>query len=150
MLPAEKLAESTSLGTVVKVRKLISLAGETERVQEAATARKEAERQAAAAQKAAEKAAAEEAATARKEAERKAAKAQKAAAKQTAGPDERQPEPPRLPPHLAAPAGKRLLTAADRLALGLPAEEPAAKQAGKPKRDKKTAKKTKRSVGPAA
>ncbi|HZM74494.1 MAG TPA: hypothetical protein VFC19_02145 [Candidatus Limnocylindrales bacterium] len=91
-VPEAEVAASTSLGTVVKVRKLISGAGETKRVQEAAAARKAAERQAAA--------------------------ADKVAAKKPAPP----PEPAPLPPHLAAPTGKRLLTAADRAALGLPVE----------------------------
>lgn len=39
-----EVSQRTSLGTVVKVRKLISLAGQTERVREAVAARKEAGR----------------------------------------------------------------------------------------------------------
>jgi len=94
-VPETEVAETTKLGTVLKVRKLIAAAGETERVQEAAAARKAAERE--------------------------AAKAAKAAAKEGAAADvPRLPLP--LPPHLAAPTGKRLLTAADREALGLPVE----------------------------
>lgn len=49
-LSVTEVAAQTSLGTVVKVRKLISLAGQTPRVNEAATARKEAQRAAAAEQ----------------------------------------------------------------------------------------------------
>lgn len=90
-VPVEKLAADTGLGTIIKVRKLISAAGETERVQEAATARKAAERE--------------------------AAKNGKAPAKEEI-PAEPLPLP--LPPHLAAPTAKRLLTEADRIALGLP------------------------------
>lgn len=82
-----EVAARTGLGAVPKVRKLISAAGQTQRVREAAAAHKAAERQAAAAGKASAK---------------KAAPAQP------------------LPEHLAAPTGKRLLTAADRAALGLP------------------------------
>lgn len=91
------VAEQTSLGTVVKVRKLISAAGQTERVHEAVAARKAAERQAAKA-------------------------ASKASANGHANAEAELPLP--LPPHLAAPTGRRLLTPADRAALGLPVESP--------------------------
>lgn len=91
-VPAEKLAADTGLGTVVKVRKLISAAGETDRVQEAAAARKAAERE--------------------------AAKAEKSLTKE----EPAEPLPLPLPPHLAAPTTKRLLTEADRIALGLPVD----------------------------
>ena len=91
-----EVAEQTSLGTVVKVRKLISAAGETQRVHEAVAARKAAERE--------------------------AALAAKAAAKANANGDANGAAELPLPPHLAAPTGKRLLTAADREALGLPVE----------------------------
>jgi hypothetical protein len=77
-VPAEKLAADTGLGTVVKVRKLISAAGETDRVQ--------------------------------------------APAKEGPAEPLPLPLPPPLPPHLAAPTAKRLLTEADRIALGLPVE----------------------------
>lgn len=105
---ATEVAAQANLGTVLKVRKLISAAGETQRVNEAAAARKAAER------KSAERESAE-----RKSAERKSAIAGKARARKAAA-DEPQPAP--LPPHLAAPTGKRLLTPDDRAALGLPVE----------------------------
>jgi len=92
------VAEQTSLGTVVKVRKLISAAGETQRVHEAVAARKAAEREAALAAKA----------------------AAKANANGDANGAAELPLP--LPAHLAEPTGRRLLTPADRLALGLPVE----------------------------
>jgi hypothetical protein len=95
-VPEAELVANSKLGTMVKVRKLISVAGETERVQEAVAARKAAERE--------------------------AAKAAKAASKD--GGVEKTPLPMPLPEHLAAPTTKRLLTDADRVALGLPVEIP--------------------------
>ena len=72
-----EVAGQTSLGTVVKVRKLLSLSGQTQRAREAVEARKEKPEEA---------------------------------------------EVDGLPTHLAAPSSKRLLTPADRAALGLPTE----------------------------
>ncbi len=83
-MPVEAVAAKTNLGAVPKVRKLITLAGETDRVKAAAKPDK-------------------------------AAKSKKTA-------DAEQPETPPPPP--APITGKRMLTAADRIALGLPAEGP--------------------------
>jgi hypothetical protein len=110
--PIEFVAAKTNLATVPKVRKMISVAGETERVKAAATA-------AAAAKKAAAKAAAKPA---------KAAKPKK--------------EPTPLPPHLATPSGKRVLTPAELAALGLAPAKPA--------RARKTTKKAAAKAAPAA
>jgi len=93
-----EVAQQTSLGTVVKVRKLISLADQTQRVNEATAARKEATRKG--------KPGREEEADACQE---------KAGHRADAGAG-REP----LPQHLAVPNGKRLLTPDDRAALGLP------------------------------
>jgi hypothetical protein len=101
-VPEAELVANSKLGTMVKVRKLISVAGETERVQEAVAARKAAEREAAKAAK--------------------AAAATEGAAKE--GAVDKTPLPMPLPEHLAAPTSKRLLTDADRVALGLPVEIP--------------------------
>jgi len=80
-MPVTEVAAKTNLATVPRVRKLISTAGETERVK---------------------------AATARKPARTRATKATKAAP----------------PAPVAAPTGKRVLTAAELVALGLQAEGP--------------------------
>jgi hypothetical protein len=88
-MPVEAVAAKTDLAAVPKVRKLVSLAGETERVKAAAAAAKPA----------------------------KAGRSKKA----------REAEPPEAPapePIPAAEPGKRMLTAAERVALGLPAEGP--------------------------
>jgi hypothetical protein len=85
------LAAQTSLAKVVNVRRLVCDADQTERVNDAIAARKEANRQAA---------------------ESAAAEVQQ----------EARPQPATLPPHLTAPNGKRLLSAADRTALGLSVE----------------------------
>ena len=105
-----EVAQQTSLGTVVKVRKLISLADQTQRVNEATAARKEAARKAEAARK-------EEAGRKGKPGREEEADAcqEKAGHRADAGAGT---EP--LPQHLAVPSGKRLLTPADRAALGLP------------------------------
>ncbi|BCJ74444.1 hypothetical protein CS0771_39880 [Catellatospora sp. IY07-71] len=89
--PVEAVAAKTNLGAVPKVRKLITLAGENDRVKAAAAAAKPA----------------------------KAAKAAKAA-KNAA--DAEQPDTPPPPPIRIT--GKRMLTAAERIALGLPADGP--------------------------
>ncbi|MEV0269224.1 hypothetical protein AB0H43_10635 [Hamadaea sp. NPDC050747] len=86
-MPAAQVAAKTNLATEPKVRKLISAAGETDRVKAAARPAK-------------------------------AAKATKAAKPKKA------PEP--LPPHLAAPSGKRVLTPADLEALGVAPKKRAA------------------------
>ncbi|HZM82190.1 MAG TPA: hypothetical protein VFC19_41250 [Candidatus Limnocylindrales bacterium] len=112
-LSVTDIAAQTSLGTVVKVRKLISLADETQRVNEATAARKAAAREAADREAADREAAVREAAV-REAADREAADREAAEVEET--PAE---EPASLPPHLAAPTGKRLLTPADRAALGL-------------------------------
>jgi len=171
------LAAQTSLGTVVKVRRLIGDAGQHERVQQAIVTRKEAQ-QKAAARKAAEDKPAEDKPAEDKPAEDKPTEDKPtedkptedkptedmAASQETAGnnatdhhttdhhtadrnatigdtADEAQVEEvmmgeatmgevPPLPPHLAAPAGKRLLTPAERMALGLPLERPPSKRDG--------------------
>jgi len=114
-----EVAAQASLGAAANVRKLISVAGLTERVRAAAAARKVADREAAIAKKTqAKKAQAKQAAAERVQAER-------AGATGEAPPPPLPPPPlppPPLPPHLAAPTGKRLLTLADRVALGLPLE----------------------------
>ncbi|MEV4415972.1 hypothetical protein [Catellatospora sp. NPDC049609] len=104
-MAVETVAAKTNLAAVPKVRKLITLAGETERVKAAAAAAKPA----------------------------KSAKAAKAAT--SPKPTEPEPEPAAPAPVEPAPVepvpvepvpvtGKRMLTAAERLALGLPAEGP--------------------------
>ena len=109
-----EVAAQASLGAAANVRKLISVAGLTERVRAAAAARKVADREAAIAKKTqAKKAQAKQAAAERVQAERAGATGE--------APPPPLPPPP-LPPHLAAPTGKRLLTLADRVALGLPLE----------------------------
>jgi hypothetical protein len=84
--PVVAVAAKTNLGAVPKVRKLITLAGENDRVKAAAAAAKPA----------------------------KAAKPKKTA-------DAEQPEQPETPPPVPI-TGKRMLTAAERIALGLPAD----------------------------
>jgi hypothetical protein len=86
--PIGEVAEKTNLATVIRVRKLLSAAGETERVK-AATAKKPAART------------------------RVTKQPPKVTVAQAAKP---------LP--IAAPTGKRVLTAAERVALGLPADGP--------------------------
>lgn len=161
-LSVTEVAEQTSLRAVVKVRKLISVAGQTQRVQEATAARKLAERKAAKASTATGTATATGTGTATGTAtatatgtatatstdtatstgtgtsgsgragdvRRKGGKAKETSAPpqitqatpQSTGATAETPSGvPALPAHLAAPTGKRLLTAADRLALGLPA-----------------------------
>lgn len=86
-MPVEAVAAKTNLGAVPKVRKLITAAGETDRVKAAAAAAKTA----------------------------KAAKGKKA----------KEAEQPETPPPTPVPAtGKRMLTPAERVALGLPADGP--------------------------
>ncbi|MBV1850057.1 hypothetical protein [Catellatospora tritici] len=82
-VPVTEAAAKTNLATVPRVRKLISLAGQTERVKAAAKSRP-------------------------------APRTDKAA--------DPAPEPPE-PPQVAV-TGKRMLTAAERVALGLPADGP--------------------------
>ena len=106
--PLAEVATTTNLATPAKVRKLVSLAGETERVAAATPRKTKAGRSAAPPAVAAVVTAAE------------------------SMPDQPTGAPPSLPaqpsvpdspaPALVAPTGKRVLTAADRLALGLPVE----------------------------
>lgn len=86
-MPAAQVAAKTNLATEPKVRKLVTAAGEAERVKAAARPAK-------------------------------AAKATKAA--------QPKKEPDALPPHLATPSGKRVLTPADLEALGLAPKKRAA------------------------
>jgi len=124
------VAEQTSLGTVLKVRKLISAAGQTQRVQEAAAARKAAEREAALASKAAAKA----------NPNRDANGSANGYANGHANGHANGSTEPELPPHLAAPTGRRLLTQADLEALGLAVKSTPVE--GKPrKRQRKAAQK---------
>ncbi|WP_155373419.1 hypothetical protein [Catellatospora vulcania] len=88
-MPLPEVAAKTNLATVPRVRKLISLAGETERVRAATTAKPP-----------------------------KAAPPKKAQYVPAAG-----PVAPPAPPPVPTP-DKRMLTAAERAALGLPAEGP--------------------------
>ena len=114
-VPIADAAAKTNLKTIPKVRKMIALAGETERVKEA-TARN------AAARKAAGKPGARKAATNGTTANGTAANgttASGAAAKPTAE---------ALPEHLT---GRRLLTEADLIALGLPTGRRPAKKASR-------------------
>jgi hypothetical protein len=92
-MPVAEVAAKTKLATAPRVRKLISVAGETERVK-AATARRPAART-----------------RAKKAVATPAAEAETTSAAVT-------------PPPAAAPTGKRVLTAAERVALGLPADGP--------------------------
>ncbi|MEV0457710.1 hypothetical protein [Catellatospora methionotrophica] len=96
-MPVEQVAAKTNLATVPRVRKLISVAGETERVKAAAAA----------------------------------AKPKKAKAAPVAEPPEPDPDPSPKPeprsevtPAPVAESGKRMLTAAEREALGLPVDGP--------------------------
>lgn len=102
-VPIADVAAKTNLKTIPKVRKLIAAAGETERVREA-TARNAAERKAAERKTVARKTTAQKAAPAKAEA------------------------PAELPDHLA---GRRLLTEADLIALGLPTGRRRAKGSSK-------------------
>ena len=129
-VPEAELAETTKLGTVLKVRKLISAAGQTQRVQEAAAARKAAEREAALASKAAAKA----------NPNRDANGSANGYANGHANGHANGSTEPELPPHLAAPTGRRLLTQADLEALGLAVKSTPVE--GKPrKRQRKAAQK---------
>ncbi|GAA2361239.1 hypothetical protein Cme02nite_38930 [Catellatospora methionotrophica] len=100
-MPVEQVAAKTNLATVPRVRKLISVAGETERVKAAAAAAKP-----------------------------KKAKAAPVAEPPEPDPEsEPSPEPEPEPRSAVAPtpvaeSGKRMLTAAEREALGLPVDGP--------------------------
>ena len=113
-VPIADAAAKTNLKTIPKVRKMIALAGETERVKEA-TARN------AAARKAATKAAGKPGA-------RKAATNGTAANGTTANGAAAKPAAEALPEHLT---GRRLLTEADLIALGLPTGRRPAKKASR-------------------
>jgi hypothetical protein len=104
-VPIADVAAKTNLKTVQKVRKLVGAAGATERVR-AATARKAATRKA----------------TTGKATTRKATP-RKATMPADAGP----------PPYLPGPADRRLLTEAERIALGLqaPASKPSRTLSGR-------------------
>lgn len=104
-LSVTDVAAQTSLRTVVRVRKLISFAGQTPRVNEATAARKEAQR----------KAAAEEAARNEAERDSEGGKPERDACGGKAERDSTAAAA--LPEHLATPTGKRLLTPADLAAL---------------------------------
>jgi hypothetical protein len=143
-LSVTEVAARTSLRTVVKVRKLISFAGQTQRINEATAARKEAQRTAAA--EAAREEAQRNSATAEADRHSATAEADRHSAGERSKPDpagekadrdpagekaDRDPaggkgerdsgtaEVTALPAHLAAPTGKRLLTPADLAALRL-------------------------------
>ncbi|NUT35547.1 MAG: hypothetical protein HOV79_21045 [Hamadaea sp.] len=153
-VPVAEVAKRTNLTTEPRVRKLISVAGETERVKAADTARRAAD---AAAKKAAanelaaqKKAAAGELAAQKKAAagelaaQKKAAAgelaAQKAAARKAAAPQKPKAGPRKADQHLVpalamvptleVPDGKRVLTPAERVALGLPADGPIPRTSG--------------------
>ena len=104
-MPPAEVAAKTNLATPTRVRSLISAAGETERVKQAA-ARRSAK-------------------------PAKAAKAAKPAKKPALAVE--------IPPPTAIPNGRRVLTAAERVALGLPPEGPISR-AQPPKQSKRRAK----------
>lgn len=142
-VPVAEVAKRTNLTTEPRVRKLISVAGETERVKAADTARRAAD---AAAKKAAanELAAQKKAAAGELAAQKKAAAgelaAQKAAARKAAAPQKPKAGPRKADQHLVpalamvptleVPDGKRVLTPAERVALGLPADGPIPRTSG--------------------
>jgi hypothetical protein len=92
-MPIADVAAQTNLKTAQKVRKLIGIAGATERVR---------------------------AATARKTAARKATTARKTTIRKTTTREAATPAEDTAPPYLPGPADRRLLTEAELIALGLP------------------------------
>lgn len=112
---AEQAAADTKLGAAAKVRTLVTAAGETERVKAAIDAAKvEAARAKAEATKAKAEAARVQAAAVRAAKSRKSGLVVPEVILEAAT-----ARPPMAP---AGPSGKRTLTAAERVALGLPAE----------------------------
>ena len=97
-VPITEVAARTNLKTVQKVRKLVRIAGATDRVR-AATTRKSSTRR-----------------SSTRSATTLATATGEAAARKAPAPADRAA----LPSHLASPATRRLLTDADRVALGLP------------------------------
>jgi hypothetical protein len=119
--PVDDVAKKTNLATPARVRKLISAAGETQRVT-AATARRPAKRSRTTAPPS----------PALETVPPMAAGISPATATDPAAPT----RAAATPPQVAAPTGKRVLTAAERVALGLPADGPIPRARSRRRRDK--------------